>query len=493
MTHASHRTALRDLSLADLDSLLDTAFSGDLQSAQEGTQILFREVIEPLGDSFLAPDRQLQEQLLARTVSRARRHPQAAELDARLTLSGCEDESALQRRVAGLHRFRPFDAARTPRLKKVLVLSRITLGADVLLTSTILEKMRRVFPEAEIVFVGDRKNASLFGGSSHPITVRVLQYPRGGVLMVRLLSWLPLLAVLAEEVTSLETGEDFIVINPDSRLLQSGVLPVFGGEDEERHYYFWEGSVPLEAPGKTSQVEDLVEWLDLTFGPSQGQRVGGPTLHLPPEDEAFGLQLFENLGLGDRAFVVGMNLGVGGNQDKRIHEAGETLSRFESDLVLQMLADGATLILDKGAGPGEATRAHELAQVVATEGFRVLEIQGSKRASEPVGLDRSCQLISFQGSAARFASLIKRCHLYLGYDSLGQHLAGALGRDVLAIFAAHSTELFAQRWHTAGTGNIRTIQSGPGPFSPSQQQILASEVLQAYCSMKASRLASGSG
>ena len=139
MVHANHQAA-RNLSLADLNSLLDTAFSGNLQSAQEGTRILFRQFIEPLGDSFLAHDRQLQEQLLARTISRARRLPQAGELDARLTRIGYDDESALQRRVAGLHRSKPFDPARAQRLKKVLVFSRITLGADVLLTSTILEK-----------------------------------------------------------------------------------------------------------------------------------------------------------------------------------------------------------------------------------------------------------------------------------------------------------------------------------------------------------------
>ncbi len=441
-----------------------------------------------MGDSFLAEDRQLQERLLARAISRARRLPQAAELDTRLTGLECQDESALRRRVTGLHQSKPFDPARAQRLKKVLVLSRITLGADVLITSTILEKMRQVFPEAEMVFLGDPKNAELFGGSLHQIRVRVLQYPRRGVLMDRLLSWLPLLDALAEEVAALETGEDFIIINPDSRLLQSGVLPVLGGMLEERHYYFWEGSVLRETRRKTSQVEDLVEWLDLTFGPSRGQCEVGPALHLPPSDDAFGLQLYRDLGLGDRSFVVGMNLGVGGNQDKRIQEAGETLSRFERDLVLQILADGATLILDKGSGPVEAARATELVQVVATEGIRALEIQSSESTTEPVELDRSCELICFQGSATRFASLIKHCHLYLGYDSLGQHLAGALGRDVLAIFAAHSTEVFARRWQAAGTGNIRTIQSGPGPFNPSQQQALTSEVLQAYHSMKAARL-----
>ena len=210
--------------------------------------------------------------------------------------------------------------------------------------------------------------------------------------MERLLSWIPLLDALAEEVAALESGEDFIVINPDSRFLQSGVLPILGEKDEERHYYFWEGSVPTDASSKSSQVEDLVEWLDLTFGPSQGQRVVGPALYLPPSDDTFGLQLFETMELGDRSFVVGMNLGVGGNQEKRIHEAGETLSRFERDLVLKILADGATLILDKGAGPVEAALAGELVDVAASAGIRTLgdpELGGRRRypsrSSNPVG------------------------------------------------------------------------------------------------------------
>ena len=491
MLDANHQAA-RDLSLNDLDSLLETALSGDPQSAREGTRILFREVIEPLGDSFLAPDRLRQERLLARAISRARRLPQASELDARLTGLECQDESALQRRIPGRRRPKPFDPERRQRLKKILVLSRITLGADVLLTSTILEKMRQVFPEAQIIFVGDPKNAALFGSHSHRIRVRLLHYPRRGVLMDRLLSWIPLLDALAEEVAALESGEDFIVINPDSRFLQSGVLPILGEKDEERHYYFWEGSVPTDASSKSSQVEDLVEWLDLTFGPSQGQRVVGPALYLPPSDDTFGLQLFETMELGDRSFVVGMNLGVGGNQEKRIHEAGETLSRFERDLVLKILADGATLILDKGAGPVEAARAGELVDVAASAGIRTLEIQSSESTTVPVALEQPYGLICFQGSAARFASLLRHCHLYLGYDSLGQHLAGALGRDVLAIFAAHSTGVFAQRWQTAGTGNIRTIQIGPGPLSPSRQERLTSEVFQAYRSVKSARMASGS-
>ncbi len=491
MLHPSHEAA-QDHSPADLDALLDSALSSNLQSAQEGTQRLFREVIEPLGDSFLASDRQLQERLLARAISRARQLPQAAELDARLTGLGCQDESALGRRVAGLRQSRPFEAARAQRLKKVLVFSRITLGADVLLTSTILEKMRQVFPEAQIVFVGDPKNAALFGGGSHRIRVRVLPYPRRGVLMDRLLSWPPLLDALAEEVASLETGEDFIVINPDSRFLQSGVLPVLSRREEERHYYFWEGSVPAEATQQSSQVEDLVEWLDLTFGPGRGHRVAIPALHLPSSDDVFGLKLCQDLGLADRSFVVAVNLGVGGNQDKRIHEAGETLSRFERDLVLQILADGATLILDKGAGPAEAAQANRLVEVVVKEGFRAVEIQNAESRTEPVDQDRSCRLICLQGSAARLASLVKHCHLYLGYDSLGQHLAGALGKDVLTIFAAHSTEVFARRWQAAGIGNIQTIQSGPGPFNLSQQESLTSEVLQAYHSMKAVQLANDS-
>ena len=44
----------------------------------------------------------------------------------------------------------------------IFVLSRVTLGADVAVTSVLLDAAKRRFPHAEIVFVGPRKNYELF-------------------------------------------------------------------------------------------------------------------------------------------------------------------------------------------------------------------------------------------------------------------------------------------------------------------------------------------
>ena len=45
---------------------------------------------------------------------------------------------------------------------RVYVLSRITLGADVAVTSVLLDAAKRRYPSAEIFFVGPRKNYELF-------------------------------------------------------------------------------------------------------------------------------------------------------------------------------------------------------------------------------------------------------------------------------------------------------------------------------------------
>ena len=48
------------------------------------------------------------------------------------------------------------------RVETVYVLSRVTLGADIKITSTILDAMKKRFPAAAIVFVANRKSAELF-------------------------------------------------------------------------------------------------------------------------------------------------------------------------------------------------------------------------------------------------------------------------------------------------------------------------------------------
>ena len=78
-----------------------------------------------------------------------------------------------------------YERVRRPRRvsgepRRVFVLSRITLGADVAVTSVLLAAAKRRFPQAEIVFAGPAKNYELFAGDPS-IHHAPLEYRRGSL------------------------------------------------------------------------------------------------------------------------------------------------------------------------------------------------------------------------------------------------------------------------------------------------------------------------
>ena len=66
-------------------------------------------------------------------------------------------------------RVRPAPAPSAPpaNTARVYVLSRVTLGADVAVTSVLIDAAKRRYPDAEIVFVGSRKSFELFRSEEH--------------------------------------------------------------------------------------------------------------------------------------------------------------------------------------------------------------------------------------------------------------------------------------------------------------------------------------
>ncbi|MCX7890708.1 MAG: creatininase family protein, partial [Rhodobacteraceae bacterium] len=68
---------------------------------------------------------------------------------------------------------------------RVVVLSRVTLGADVAITSVVLDAARRRFPQAELCFAGPRKAWELFERAPGLRHLPV-EYPRQGTLAARL-------------------------------------------------------------------------------------------------------------------------------------------------------------------------------------------------------------------------------------------------------------------------------------------------------------------
>ncbi len=293
------------------------------------------------------------------------------------------DSISLVARYERVRRVRPI----TEKPQRIFVLSRVTLGADVAITSVLLAAAKRRFPHAEIVFVGPRKNYELFAGDPH-IHHLELSYLRGS-LRERLGA--------ARELNNLLGSPGSIVIDPDSRLTQLGLLPVCS---EERYYFFetraYGGATDRNLPALAS------EWARETIG------VGGarPFIALGPPIR--------------KTNAITVSLGVGDNAAKRIPEP------FEAELLSLLGATGLPLCVDTGAGGAEAERVR-------------------------AAIDRSgVRAAVWEGSFAGFASMIAASRLYVGYDSAGQHVAAACGVPLISVFAGFPVPRMLARWSPCG-------------------------------------------
>jgi ADP-heptose:LPS heptosyltransferase len=467
-----------------LDIIIDSAVSPDAQEAQLGTHILFNLVVEPLSDTFLLEDRKALEKVLAHLISRLRLLPQAKEFHQRLDHFGLYDETDLLTRIDSINCDKKFNPQSPGTVKKVFIPSRVTLGADVLLNILVIEKMKKRFPGAEIVFLGSEKNGVILKGNQPMVRLHPLHYNRRGFLVNRFLNWLEVIQALEEEIAGLSQGEDYIIINTDSRLLQSGLLPIIPPGEEDKRYFSWIPSVNHETWKGTSQAEDLRQWLETTFGTEPPGETIFPELHFPDEDRAFADKVYEILNPAARPFVVSMSFGVGGNLEKRVRNGPEVVSQFELGLILKLLADGVAIVLDTGFGSEEFDQAEAIIRAVRDKGIEAAEITGENPGLLDSIKSGNVRLIAFQGTINKFAALINLSDCYIGYDSLGQHLAAALGRDVITVFAGYHSELFPGRWRPMGRGIIQLIKAGYGPFTIENQDALVDEVVELYKSIR---------
>ena len=265
--------------------------------------------------------------------------------------------------------------------ERVYVLSRVTLGADIAVTSVMLDAAKRRYPEAEIYFVGPRKNFELFEADER-VQFYAAPYPRSSSLADRLAAsaalWLA----------------DGIVIDPDSRLTQLGLVRVC---DDARYFFFKSRSYGGDG---MERLPDLASrWASEVFG------VEGSRPYIAPQP------------VTGAPVEITVSLGVGENASKRIE--GE----FEREL-LHLLADtGASILVDKGASAEESARVEAALQ----PGMR-----------------------THAGAFAPFAAEIARSKLFIGYDSAGGHVASACGVPVISIAKGFPSERMLARWRPEG-------------------------------------------
>src|SRR5690606_3608072 len=144
--HSRRRAPLR----SSVERLAELALASDPRIAAEGTRVLFERIVEPLCDGFTQRGADTYRRLFAQVVDVARRKPQCRRLDDALNAAGLRTERDLLRTPTPQ---RP-DAAERARIRAVIVLSRLTLGADVAISMPLLRHAEAAFPNAEIAFVG---------------------------------------------------------------------------------------------------------------------------------------------------------------------------------------------------------------------------------------------------------------------------------------------------------------------------------------------------
>jgi ADP-heptose:LPS heptosyltransferase len=312
-----------------------------------------------------------------------------------------------------------YERVRRPRpilqeARRVVVFSRVTLGADVAITSVFLAAAKKRFPRAEVLFVGPKKNYELFAGDAR-IRHCSVAYPCGG-LRDRLAVW--------QELKNLALAPDCVAIDPDSRLTQLGLLPLGA---EERYHLFESRSYGGET-GRTLP-ELAAQWAATTFGVAGAKPYVALGRNLKP------------------AAWIAVSLGVGENPDKRIPDP------FEERLLALLADTGQTLFLDKGTGGEEAARVE-----------RAVERSGVKAKF-------------WEGSFAGFARIIARSRLYAGYDSAGQHVAAACGVPLISIFAGFPAPRMFDRWKpiSAHSTVIRVDRPDPADTLDRVRQALHGE------------------
>jgi hypothetical protein len=319
--------------------------------------IFFNVVIEQLCDDYEDFQFKAYNRVMSQVIFFCRNLPAGKELDRRLNkfhLHTPDDIAGRAERIRS--RDYKIDTLKK-KVHQIFVLSRITIGADVAITSVIIQRLALLFPEAQIILLGSPKLAEIFSANPRLRIIR-LDYTRRGSILERFDAWHRCLQILDEQTKP--AGKDAaLVIDPDSRILQLGILPVI---DDENYLYF---DTHDDRPcSKNSCMAELANaWLDKVFGPSD---FCFPRVWLDPYVLKQARQLTNLLIKNGCRKITTINFGFGGNPRKRLGRD------FEKKLISAILKHPKTVaILDRGFGDEELNETQQIIDELKSAGFPV--------------------------------------------------------------------------------------------------------------------------
>ena len=432
-----------ELQIAAVDILFMLATSTHPHLAAAGTDGLFTLLAERLSDAFDPAACRLYDLIFSRIIDASRHHPSSRTIDQALRRFGLKNADDLMVRKQRVIERQPAKVGTAGDCRKCIVLSRVSLGAEIAVTSPVIAKLGEMFPRAEIVLIGHRIFGDLFSGVPR-FRIRHCSYPPGNTLLARLEGWLDVLGIVDEEIAGL-TDTQYLIVDPDSRLTQLGLLPLV--QNESRYLFFESRSFRCRGFENISTLTSC--WLQHHFGGFSPR----PFVQPPIAACRYAQALRSRLIPADHTLTA-VSLGVGGNDKKRLGIA------FERALLDALACIGHnTVLLFKGIGREESERSERILASLSRAGkIRIAEIQGDD-PRQLVDSRSKRDLLTWQGSLATYCALIAQSDIQIGYDSSNQHIATAAGVATIGIFADATTPMFVKRWAPHGTGPVRTVQA----------------------------------
>lgn len=422
-----------------------STFSKDPLVSSPGATALFGIIVERLCDDFEVLQTETYNRVMAQVISYCCKIPEGSMLNMRLKKFGISSHDDILNRTKQI---RLNGNLLTPEknIKKIILLSRVTIGADIAITSVLVQRLLLIFPHVEFVVIGGSKLKEVYEGNS-AIKIREAGYSRRGGLLERLSSWHQILKIIEEE-SKMCNSDEVIVIDPDSRLSQLGVLPLVDPEQ----YFFFDSRSDISLDKNVSMPELTNMWFDRLTGKKE---FCYPKVWIPNELLARAAHFSRQLRNNNVKRIISINFGVGGNYRKSVG------IHFEEKLLLELLKQpGTVILLDKGYGEEETQHTDLLISAVQAGGFfaKNAEFPASDAARDaPITADFNNGVLAVRTSIGEMGALVANSDEYIGYDSACQHIGAALGTPCLTIFAGSNNIRFIRRWSAHGTNECNIV------------------------------------
>ncbi len=397
----------------------------------------FSVIIEELCDDYEDFQFEAYNKVMSQATSYCRKASSAKKLDSYLNKFKIHSAEDIFKRAVNIHNQKYRFNAKP--IEQIFLLSRITIGADVAITSVMIQRLSKMFPDAEIILLSSLKLKEIFGGNPR-IRIIEVDYTRGGGLLERFETWCRAVDILEQE-TKADEKDSVLLIDPDSRITQLGILPVF----DESNYFYFNSHIDIASTKNACMAEHSNAWMNKVFGKSDFCH---PKVWLEPELLNKAAKLTNGLRQSGCKRITAVNFGVGGNPRKRLG------LDFEKRLILELLSQPqSVVILDKGFGAEELTNTETIIKEVQNKGISVqqADLKQSKMDSFAHGL------LAVECSIGEIAALIGSSDEYIGYDSACQHIAAAQAIPTITIFSGSNNPRFIRRWSACGDTACKVI------------------------------------